>query len=159
MKRRKTKNARFSFCKKSIVQRIKKVTWSAEWGCTAIFSGLSSASAGVSVLFNNNFVFQLRGCLPKILKPILDYITDFPETFCLIYIQQVSFETHLISPLRSFCLIFKGGPVGTKNAHFSCSKSQYFHKVDIFRRALKFNAESFPSIWQNIYVLLLPRHS
>ena len=28
---------------------------------------------------------NLRGCLPKILKPILDYITDFLETFCVIY--------------------------------------------------------------------------
>ena len=28
---------------------------------------------------------DLRGCLPKILKPILDYITDFLETFCVIY--------------------------------------------------------------------------
>ena len=28
---------------------------------------------------------MLRGCLPKILKPILDYITDFLETFCVIY--------------------------------------------------------------------------
>ena len=45
-----------------------------------------------------------------------------------------------------FCLIFKGGPVGTKNANFSCSKSQYFHQVDIFRRALKLNEESFPSV-------------
>ena len=27
----------------------------------------------------------LRGCLPKILKPILDYIGDFFETFCVIY--------------------------------------------------------------------------
>ena len=30
------------------------------------------------------FLF-LRGCLPKILKPILDYITDFLETFRVIY--------------------------------------------------------------------------
>ena len=28
---------------------------------------------------------HLRGCLPKILKPILDYITDFLETLCVIY--------------------------------------------------------------------------
>ena len=26
---------------------------------------------------------HLRGCLPKILKPILDYITDFFETSCV----------------------------------------------------------------------------
>ena len=37
----------------------KEVIWSAEWGYTASFSSLSSANAGVSILFNNNFVFQL----------------------------------------------------------------------------------------------------
>ena len=37
----------------------KEVIGSAEWGYTAIFSSLSSVSAGVSILFNNNFVFQL----------------------------------------------------------------------------------------------------
>ena len=33
--------------------------WSPEWGYSAIFSGFSSASAGVCVLFNNNFNFQI----------------------------------------------------------------------------------------------------
>ena len=28
---------------------------------------------------------NLRGCLPKIFKPILDYITDLLETFCVIH--------------------------------------------------------------------------
>ena len=42
----------------------KDVIWSAEWGytaVTAIFSSLSSASSGVSILLfiNNNFAFQL----------------------------------------------------------------------------------------------------
>ena len=32
---------------------------SAEWGYSAIFSSFSSASAGVCVLFNNNFNFQI----------------------------------------------------------------------------------------------------
>ena len=41
----------------------------------------------------------------------------------------------------------RGVPLGHKNANFSFSKSQYFHKVNIFRRASKFNAESFLSIW------------
>ena len=39
--------------------KAKEVIWSAEWGYTAIFSSLSNASAGVSILFNNNFMFQL----------------------------------------------------------------------------------------------------
>ena len=33
--------------------------WSAEWGYRAVFGGLSSASADVSILFNNNFYFQI----------------------------------------------------------------------------------------------------
>ena len=33
--------------------------WSAEWGYRAVFGGLSSASAGVTILFNNNFDFQI----------------------------------------------------------------------------------------------------
>ena len=33
----------------------------------------------------NDYIDALRGCLPRILKPILDYITDFLETFCVIY--------------------------------------------------------------------------
>ena len=37
----------------------KEHIWSAEWGYSAIFSGFSSASAGVCVLFNNNFNFQI----------------------------------------------------------------------------------------------------
>ena len=36
-----------------------KYIWSAEWGYSAIFSRFSSASAGVCVLFNNNFNFQI----------------------------------------------------------------------------------------------------
>ena len=37
----------------------KEHIWSAEWGYSAIFSSFSSASAGVCVLFNNNFNFQI----------------------------------------------------------------------------------------------------
>ena len=36
-----------------------EVIWSAERGYTAIFSSLSNASVGVSILFNNVFAFQL----------------------------------------------------------------------------------------------------
>ena len=37
----------------------KEHIWSAEWGYSAIFSSFSSASAGVCVLFNDNFNFQI----------------------------------------------------------------------------------------------------
>ena len=37
----------------------KEHIWSAEWGYSAIFSSFSRASAGVCVLFNNNFNFQI----------------------------------------------------------------------------------------------------
>ena len=33
--------------------------WLAEWGYSAIFISFSSASAGVCILFNNNFVFKI----------------------------------------------------------------------------------------------------
>ena len=35
-------------------------SWAAEWGCKTIFSCCSSAKAGVAVLFNNNFSFQIH---------------------------------------------------------------------------------------------------
>ena len=33
--------------------------WLAEWGYSAIFSSVSSVSAGVYILFNNNFVLKI----------------------------------------------------------------------------------------------------
>ena len=65
MKRREVfrwlKNKKYSifFLQEVHCSKDKETIWSAEWGYTAIFSSLSSASAGVSILFNNNFVFQL----------------------------------------------------------------------------------------------------
>ena len=38
--------------------------WSAEWGYRAVFGDLSNASAGVSILFNNNFDFQIVSQFP-----------------------------------------------------------------------------------------------
>lgn len=37
----------------------KEALWSSEWGYSAIFSSISSASAAVSILFNNNLTFQI----------------------------------------------------------------------------------------------------
>jgi len=37
----------------------KEPLWSSEWGSSAFFSSLSSASAGVRLLFNNNFEFEV----------------------------------------------------------------------------------------------------
>ena len=55
----KNKKCSIFFLREVHCSKDKEATWSAEWGYTAIFSSLSSASAGVSILFNNNFVFQL----------------------------------------------------------------------------------------------------
>ena len=37
----------------------KESPWTSEWGFTAFFSSFSSASAGVCILFNNNFQFEI----------------------------------------------------------------------------------------------------
>ena len=37
----------------------KESLWTSEWGFTAFFSSFSSASAGVCILFNNNFQFEI----------------------------------------------------------------------------------------------------
>ena len=50
----------------------KETLWSSEWGYSAIFSSFSSASAGVGILFNNNFTF-------KILKSFSDPEGRFQE--------------------------------------------------------------------------------
>ena len=55
----KNKKCSIFFLQEVHCSKDKEATSSAEWGYTAIFSSLSSASAGVSILFNNNFVFQL----------------------------------------------------------------------------------------------------
>ena len=83
--------------------------WSAEWGYRAVFGGLSSASAGVSILFNKNFDFQIvrqfsdpEGrfvlCDIKIDNKILTLLNiyapneDKPVFFENIYNNLVSFE-------------------------------------------------------------------
>ena len=38
----------------------KERLWSSEWGLSAIFSSASRSSAGVCVLFNNNFQFEIK---------------------------------------------------------------------------------------------------
>ena len=37
----------------------KESLWTSKWGFTAFFSSFSSASAGVCILFNNNFQFEI----------------------------------------------------------------------------------------------------
>ena len=83
--------------------------WSAEWGYRAVFGGLSSANAVVSILFNNNFDFQIvrqfsdpEGrfvlCDIKIDNKILTLLNiyapneDKPVFFENIYNNLVSFE-------------------------------------------------------------------
>ena len=37
----------------------KETLWSSEWGYSALFSSLSSSTAGVGILFNNSFTFEI----------------------------------------------------------------------------------------------------
>lgn len=52
--------------------------WAIEWGYTAIFSSCSSSRGGVSVLFNNNFQFEIlkQHCDPEGRVIIVDIKTN-----------------------------------------------------------------------------------
>ena len=51
--------AQFTKCASYAIPSTTETCWLAEWGYSAIFSSFSSASAGVCILFNNNFVFKI----------------------------------------------------------------------------------------------------
>ena len=111
--------------------------WSAEWGYRAVFGGLSSASAGVSILLNSNFDFQIvrqfsdpEGrfvlCDIKIDNKILTLLNiyapneDEPVFFENIYNNLVSFECEEIILGGDFNLVLdvvndKAG--GNKTTH------------------------------------------
>ena len=55
----KTKKYAIFFLQEVRCSKDKEIRWTSEWGYSAIFSSLSSASAGVSILFTNNFSFQI----------------------------------------------------------------------------------------------------
>ena len=65
MKRRETfrslkmKKCAIYFLQKVHCAKDKEHIWSTEWGNSAMFSSFSSTSAGVCVLLNNNFNFQI----------------------------------------------------------------------------------------------------
>ena len=55
----KTKKCAIFFPQEVHCSKDKEICWTSEWGYSAILSSLSSASAGVSILFNNNFSFLI----------------------------------------------------------------------------------------------------
>ena len=71
------KKCRYILSKKPIVRKT-IYDWRAEWGYQALFSCCSSNKAGVAILFNNNFSFQLLKAYtdPKGRFIICDLITN-----------------------------------------------------------------------------------
>ena len=47
------------FYSRNALYRSNKNDWRAEWGYQALFSCCTSKKAGVAILFNNNFTFQI----------------------------------------------------------------------------------------------------
>ena len=63
-------------------------TWAAEWGYTAFFSGLASNKAGVAILLNNNFTFNVlkQLCDKEGRYIIIDLeVDELTLTICNIY--------------------------------------------------------------------------
>ena len=54
----KGKSSLLTFCKRCTAQMRKNFT-GIEWGYSTIFATFSSSTAGVAILFNNNFQFQI----------------------------------------------------------------------------------------------------
>lgn len=80
------KNTLFFSCKKSTIQKkLKKKLWLAKWGYRGLFSSLSSCRAGVSILFNNNFFFEIQ---KYFLDPVGRFITVDVKTKDKIITQQ-----------------------------------------------------------------------
>ena len=55
----KMKKYRIFFHKEAHCSKEEESLWTSEWSFTAFFSSFSSASAGVCILFNNNFQFEI----------------------------------------------------------------------------------------------------
>jgi len=89
------------------------IQWRSEWGYSTIFTELSSSKAGVGILFNNNFQFNILKCFTdpggrfiivdieteeKILTPVNIYApnNDDPTFFRGVSEKMSSFECDLI---------------------------------------------------------------
>ena len=55
----KTKKYVIFFLQEVYCSKDKEICWTSEWGYSTIFSSLSSDSAGLCILFNNNFSFHV----------------------------------------------------------------------------------------------------
>ena len=84
----KTKKYALFFLREVHCSTDKEICWTSKWGYSAIFSSLSSASARVSILFNNNFSFHILKTIsdPKGRFIIVDMKTESKTlTFANIY--------------------------------------------------------------------------
>ena len=55
----KKKNFSIYFLQEMHSTRETEICWQSEWGYSTIFKNFSSSRAGVGILFNNNFYFQI----------------------------------------------------------------------------------------------------
>ena len=72
MAEKKKKNFSIYFLQEVHSTRETEICWQSEWGYPTIFTNFSSSRAGVGILFNNNFYFQ-----------ILKYFVDPEERFII----------------------------------------------------------------------------
>ena len=74
----KTKKYAIFFLQEVHCSKDKEICWTLEWGYSAIFTSLPSASAGVSIFFNNNFCFHILKTIsdPKGRFVIVDIKTE-----------------------------------------------------------------------------------
>ena len=81
----KTKKYAIFFLQEVHCSKDKEICWTSERGHSAIFSSLSSAIAGVNMLFNNNFSFQILKTIsdPKGLRFMIVDIKTESKTLTL----------------------------------------------------------------------------
>ena len=81
----KTKKYAIFFLQEVHCSKDKEICWTSELGYSAIFSSLSSAIAGVNMLFNNNFSFQILKTIsdPKGLRFMIVDIKTESKTLTL----------------------------------------------------------------------------
>ena len=101
----KKKNFSIYFLQEVHSTRETEICWQSEWGYSTIFTNFSSSRAGVGILFNNNFYFQ-------ILKYFVDpegrfIIADIKTSMRLTRMNLLSFKMFVKNcPLLTVILLF-----------------------------------------------------
>ena len=112
-------------------------TWAAEWGYTAFFSGLASNKAGVAILLNNNFTFNVlkQICNKEGRYIIIDLeVDELTLTICNIYApnkDDPNFFQNVSEELSRFIL------VGDFNLVMDVAKDKKGGKSSTHRNSLK----------------------